>query len=93
MEWGPLAGPNWKRGDVLDGPAVLILWDSLSMIFNGIRLSPRSLEIDDSLSSCCVELIELSAPDRFTWSSALSSEVSNRALLLSPGGESGLVTS
>ena len=82
-----------KCGDVVDGLAVLSLWDSLSVISNGIRLSMRSFERDDSLSSCCVKLMELSAPDRSTWSSALSSEVSNRALLSRPGGESGFVTS
>ena len=97
-----------KCGGVIDGLVALHLWDSLSAMANGANPSLKSLERDDpgsnlgrsSLSPSCVDIIqsvcsaiELSAPDRSTWPSVLSSEVSNRALLSRPGGESGFVTS
>ena len=78
-----------RRGDGANGFVVLSPCDALSVIFNGTRLSPRSFEKINFPYSRCVEMTGLAVPDRSTRSSALSSEVSNRALLSRTGREVG----
>ena len=80
-----------RRGDGASRFVVLSHCDVLSVIFNGTRLSLVSCRKTDLSSSCCVEMMGLAASDQSTWSSALSSGVSNRALLSRPGGEVGSV--
>ena len=76
----------WGRGDGANGFVVLSPCNVLSVIFNGTRLSPVPCKETDPSSTCCVKMMGLVASDQSAWSSELSSEVSNRALLSRPGG-------